>query len=471
MFTKKTVSLVLALTLCASLAAPALAVEGETIGADIGEISEPTQETTDEAETAPESAPVTTPEGPAQEVELTAAIFSDIPENHSFYNAIMDCAAKGITSGYADGTFKPVNPVTKAQFCVMLSRAFYPGEAEKYNTKVYTDQGWFVPYTRALYLASVLTDTSFVSSFATSDVMSQTINRYDMARLMTNIMTAKGFSATSDQKSAAQAKISDYKSIPAQYQDAVKNVFALGIIAGYSDGAFGGDNAMNRGQGCVVIYRMAQYTPAASNPVTPAADVPPTPKPETPAQPAQPETPAVKTLSNGEPVTEANVLALLNELKAKYPEGASFASGYPKGTASSDVKKATNSYTRAKGGVTSTTAGCGGWAALVSDYIFGQTGFPAHKTSFYNTRPGDIVIVLDNNGKLTHVMLATSRPYHDDECELTRVETTEANAPANNNVAANYIIGWYNGEYGSNIGVYDDGYLSNNVAIWTRYPS
>lgn len=113
---KKLIALVLALALCAGLAVPALAAEGETAGA--------------------ETAPVTAPE-----TGQPAVSFTDIPEDHSFYNAIMDCAAKGITSGYSDGTFRPTASVTKAQFSVMLSRAFYPGEAEKYNTKVYTDQG------------------------------------------------------------------------------------------------------------------------------------------------------------------------------------------------------------------------------------------------------------------------------------------------------------------------------------------
>lgn len=152
---KKLLSFVLAWTLCLGLALPALAAE-----------------------------------------EGGPAAFSDVPENHTFYAAVMDCAAKGITGGYDDGTFKPANPVTRAQFCVMLSRAFYPGEVEQYNTDIYKKQGWFVPNTRALFSAEVLTGTSFVSGFATPGTMDQVISRYDMARLMTNIMAKKGFSAT-----------------------------------------------------------------------------------------------------------------------------------------------------------------------------------------------------------------------------------------------------------------------------------
>ena len=462
MFMKKLASLLLALTLCASLAAPALAVEGEKISADTGAISEPTQETTGEAETAPASAPASALDS-APETGQPVITFTDIPEGHSFYNAILDCAAKGITSGYADGTFKPANPVTKAQFCVMLSRAFYSSEVEKYNTKVYTDQGWLVPNARALYMAGVLKDTSFMSAFATSATMDQVINRYDMAQLITNIMTAKGFSATSDQKSAVQAKISDYKSIPTQYQDAVKNVFALGIITGYSDGAFGGDNVMNRGQGCVVIYRMAQYTPTTSEPVTPNADVPSATKPEMPATPTQPETLAVKTLSNGEPVTEANVLALLDELKAKYPEGANFGkTGYPAGANSTDARTAIRKYPVDEGGRCSTTAGCGGWAALVSDYIFGQTGFPARQVNYRETRPGDIIVELNDNNRLMHVLIATSRPYHDPECENTKVHVTDSGGQTRES----YEVYWS----ANAVLAYDDGFMPGQVIVFTRYP-
>lgn len=418
---KRLASLLLALALCAGLAVPALAAE---------------------------------------------AGFSDVPETHTFYAAVMDCAAKGITSGYADGTFKPANSVTRAQFCVMLSRAFYPGEAEKYNTKVYTDQGWFVPNTRALYTAGVLTDTSFVSSFATADVMGQTISRYDMAQLITNIMTAKGFSATVEQKSEARGNIADYKSIPAQYQEAVKNVFALGIITGYSDGTFGGENVMNRGQGCVVIYRMAQYTPAADGPVTPDADVPQATEPETPEQPAQPETPAGGTLTNGEPVTEENVLALLDELKAKYPDGANFGrTGYPEGANSTDARTAIRNYVSSQGGRTSTTAGCGGWAALVSDYIFGQTGFPARQVDVKNTRPGDIIIELNDNNRVMHVLIATGRPFHDPECENTRVTVTDSGGGTTADPSG-YEVSWF----GGTVLAYDDGFMPGQVVVWTRYP-
>lgn len=425
-----------------------------------------------------ETAPAETTEN-----DMTADVltFSDVPEDHGFYTAIMDCAAKGITSGYADGTFRPTNSVTRAQFSVMLSRAFYPDEVKKYDTDVYKKQGWFVPNTRALYMAGVLKDTSFVSGFATSATMDQVINRYDMARLMTNIMANKGFSATSAQKTEAQKKIADYKNIPAKYQDAVKNVFALGIITGYSNGTFGGNNVMNRGQGCVVIYRMMKYTPATTpggsgtgdttydDGKTPGTGTGNTGNTgtgntgNTGSTTTQPETPAAKTLSNGKPVTEANVLALLNELKAKYPECSNFGrTGYPAGTNSTDVRKALWKYPGQRGGQASLTAGCGGWATLVSDYIFGQTGFPTRQVNWSETRPGDIIVALNADKKLTHVLIATSRPYHDPECENTKVTATDSSGEGEG-----YEVYWT----GERVLTWDDGFGEDHVAIFTRYPS
>ena len=191
-----------------------------------------------------------------------AAEFSDVPAGHTFRAAIEDCAGKGIASGYADGTFRPAAQVTRAQFCVMLSRAFYPDAVRQNSTEANKNLGWFVPNTEAMSQAGVLKNTSFASEYRAAEAMNRPISRYDMAQLMTNIMAQKGSTASEEEKSAAAEKIADWPSIHAEYRDAVANVYALGIIGGYSDGTFSGTVTMNRGQGCVVIYRMAQYAGA-----------------------------------------------------------------------------------------------------------------------------------------------------------------------------------------------------------------
>lgn len=355
----------------------------------------------------------------------TAVNFTDAPDTSPFYTGIIWCAEQSIVGGYSDGTFKPTNTVSRSNFVVMLSRAFYADDVAKYNNDFNKSFGAFVPNYMALNNAGVWENLSFDSSnmFNTgSNFMSEMnrgISRYDMAQLMTNIMSKNGFSASASDKSAAIAKISDYNNIPSQYRDAVANVYALGVIGGFSDGTFGGNATMNRGQGAIVIYRMIQK-------MYPNGEQP-TPDPEAPIDPGtgemacacvrlygeckccnttgttgsgsgntgtgtgsgtttpstpdiKPETPSGATLSNGKAITEANVKELVNELKAKYPTNALYAN---KG-----ASIGTNIY-RPFG--YSSGSECAGWAALVSDYIFGKNATVRTHQDFDHVRIGDVL--------------------------------------------------------------------------------
>ena len=183
-------------------------------------------------------------------VPALAADFSDVPPSHNFYPAVADCSSKGIAGGYPDGTFRPSATVTRSNFCVMLSRAFYPSDITRYTNDFTTSFGSFYPNYLALKNnfiwnnVSFDTDDIYDSGFAAS--MNLGISRYDMAQLMTNIMNARGFAAGEAEKNAAASKITDYSSIPGQYREAVANVYALGVIGGYSDGSFNGGGVMNR---------------------------------------------------------------------------------------------------------------------------------------------------------------------------------------------------------------------------------
>ena len=398
-------------------------------------------------------------------VPAGAAEFSDVPGAHTFHDAVVWCSGQSIVNGYEDNTFRPANTVSRSNFTVMLSRAFFAADIEKYKNPIYISSGTFWANYQAMMANQALNNTSFADDTDNVQEMNRSISRYDMAQLITNIMTSQGFPASSSDKSAAIAKITDYNNIPSQYRDAVANVYALGIITGYSDGSFSGEVTMNRGQAAVVIYRMMQYSGNSGGNITnPDPETPA--EPETPSKPSQPDQTG-KTLTNGKPVTEANILELLSELQAKYPQHTSFVNGYSAGGNSTDVRTPVRSYINNKSGLrnTSTTHGCGGWAALVSDYIFGQTGFPARKIATADARPGDIGISVDSNGKLTHVFIVTSRAQHNDECQWTEFDGTDATdmTTADHTYEIVWDIehsNWDNPQPGD-----------WTVDIWTRYPN
>ena len=340
-------------------------------------------------------------------VPALAADFSDVPPSHNFYPAVADCSSKGIVGGYPDGTFRPSATVTRSNFCVMLSRAFYPSDITRYTNDFTTSFGSFYPNYLALKNnfiwnnVSFDTDDIYDSGFAAS--MNLGISRYDMAQLMTNIMNARGFAAGEAEKNAAASKITDYSSVPGQYRDAVANVYALGVIGGYSDGSFNGGGIMNRGQAAAVIYRMTQAVPVEA----PAPETPAVPAPETPEAPA-PETPstsAAGTLTNGKPITVENVTELMNELRVQYPAKTDTGtySGGPM-----TIRQITNKYKTVNGNFTSTSGGCAGWAARVFDYIFDKN-VTFRQVSYDEARVGDLLIKVDTQGHLMHVAIVSDR--------------------------------------------------------------
>lgn len=58
-------------------------------------------------------------------------IFSDVPSNTWYTEAVNNLSEKGIINGYSDGTFGPTNNVNRAELAVMLDRMLQYIEANK----------------------------------------------------------------------------------------------------------------------------------------------------------------------------------------------------------------------------------------------------------------------------------------------------------------------------------------------------
>lgn len=58
-----------------------------------------------------------------------AADYSDVPTTHKYYKAITNLSVYGILNGFEDGTFRPEDGVTRAQFAKIICYALNVGEA------------------------------------------------------------------------------------------------------------------------------------------------------------------------------------------------------------------------------------------------------------------------------------------------------------------------------------------------------
>ena len=61
----------------------------------------------------------------------TADQFSDVDTNDWYYNNVMRAVELGILSGYTDGTFKPMNNITRRDFAIMLAQSLGHDNDEK----------------------------------------------------------------------------------------------------------------------------------------------------------------------------------------------------------------------------------------------------------------------------------------------------------------------------------------------------
>ena len=89
--------------------------------------------------------------------ETKTITFSDVDANTSSGAAVYKLVNAGILNGYADGTFRPNNPITRAELCKVVNLAFkYTDE----STDTFSDvksSDWFYSYVAIAKKAGYIT--------------------------------------------------------------------------------------------------------------------------------------------------------------------------------------------------------------------------------------------------------------------------------------------------------------------------
>ena len=350
----------------------------------------------------------------------SAANFTDT-SGHWAADYIEACAGRGIVDGVGGGKFDPEGQVTNAQFIKMLCAAFYSTEEQTFenenraaiNTYFGGSIQWYSGKSYYFEKMGLLTNVDYViQSSASAD---QPMNRTNMAQVTANVLKQKGIIANESDKALAQAKliyVSDYYNIPENNRDAVKTCYALGIITGTDAGKFDGENTMTRAQACTVITRLLD-----------AIGKGPTPEPEKPTTVEVKSTVTSSngtyyeivdngyptgTLNNGKPITSENITEMMLEAQKIWPDGMVWAER----EVSNNNWYQFASRTVTKGLQTapcnaSTNYGCGAFAAMLSDYVFGKSSNPMYRvTDVSKLRPGDIIYWLHTEvSPIGHVVI------------------------------------------------------------------
>ena len=180
--------------------------------------------------------------------------FTDISTS-GYYKYIVEAANAGIIEGYSDGTYRPNNVVTRAQFITMLYRA--AGSPDVKNTVLkFVDAGTIAKDFVTAVAWGV--ENKVISGYGDNTFRpDQNISRAQMATFMYRYMKDVVGYDFGDVKPCGFA---DANQIAAPYVDAVNAIVSAGVMNGMNTTTFAPNNTANRDMAATVILRVHNLT-------------------------------------------------------------------------------------------------------------------------------------------------------------------------------------------------------------------
>ncbi|MEG6617362.1 S-layer homology domain-containing protein [Peptococcaceae bacterium 1198_IL3148] len=186
-----------------------------------------------------------------------AADFSDT-QGHWAESQINNWSEKGLTGGYSDGTFKPNNTITRAEFIALVNRAFDFTETDEVNFTDVKPTNWFAGEIAKAKAAG------YVGGYSDGTIKpNNQITRQEAASMLARILELNERNSTDSVE-----KFADAQSIPQWSKGAIGAVVVKGYMGGYPDQTFKPTQAITRAEAIVTIDRaIGQVELPAESPV------------------------------------------------------------------------------------------------------------------------------------------------------------------------------------------------------------
>lgn len=191
-----------------------------------------------------------------------AVVFNDI-SGHWAQLSILDVYYNNFVSGYTDGTFKPNNTITRAEFITILSKVLdssilidIDGYHDIFTYDDLPESHWCKPfYNKLMYYGSVFSDDSSITpdkgkSFITP-ILGSSFNPSEPITRAEAVSLIAYFLDDSKLDEENTINLSDIEVSP--LRDYINKFCKTGIIKGYSDGTFKPDNTITRAEVTKII--------------------------------------------------------------------------------------------------------------------------------------------------------------------------------------------------------------------------
>lgn len=189
-------------------------------------------------------------------------LFSDIANDRWSHDAIAYLVAKNALSGYSDGSFRPQQAVSRAEFAKIVASAFdYKRQTEpsadgEENSDAepsatfadVSDGDWFAPYVLGLADAKIVSGDN--NGAFNPNVG---ITRQEAAVILYRVLYGKNISDTAE---TGTMTVGDVGEIAEWAYTPVMQLIRSGIISGYSDGTFRPNGNITREETSKMIYEL-----------------------------------------------------------------------------------------------------------------------------------------------------------------------------------------------------------------------
>ena len=173
-----------------------------------------------------------------------SAIFSDTNINDWYYPHMEMLVEKGGINGYTDGTFKPNNTITNAEFVKIIV-----GLVSETDTN--TSDHWAEGYIQKAKALGIVDADELVRSDYDEPIRRQSMAKY-AARTMNKVL---GETPTAD-TSTYISEIKDWSDVCENCKEYVAEVYSKGVICGMPDGTFSGGSFTTRAEATTMLVRM-----------------------------------------------------------------------------------------------------------------------------------------------------------------------------------------------------------------------
>lgn len=169
--------------------------------------------------------------------------FSDV-NGHWAETTINDWAKKGLISGYTDGTFKPNNSVTRAEFLAFINRSFNLTQTADINFKDVKSTDWFYNDLRIAKAANI------IDGYEDNTMRpNNSITREEAAAIVARLLNLR------ESGQDLLIKFKDSSQVSEWSKGSLNALVANGLIAGYDDNTISPKQPITRAEAVVLLSR------------------------------------------------------------------------------------------------------------------------------------------------------------------------------------------------------------------------